>query len=148
MSKPLSGKVALVTGGSRGIGAAIARQLAADGADVAISYSASPDKAKAVAAELTALGVRAEAIQADAAKADQVDALVRAVADRFGKLDILVNNAGVAVPGPVDQPTNDLEAFDHQFAVNVKAVATAVRTAAPLLPDGGRIITIGSVVAV
>jgi 3-oxoacyl-[acyl-carrier protein] reductase len=148
MSKPLSGKVALVTGGSRGIGAAIARQLAADGADVAISYSASPDKAKAVVGELEALGVRAEAIQADAAQTDQVEALVRAVADRFGKLDILVNNAGVAVPGPVDQAVNDLAAFDHQFAVNVKAVATAVRTAAPLLPDNGRIITIGSVVAV
>jgi len=147
MSKPLSGKVALVTGGSRGIGAAIARQLAADGADVAISYSASPDAAKAVVKDLEALGVRAEAIQADQADAGQVAALVKGVAERFGKLDILVNNAGVATAGPVDAETLDLAAVDRQFAINVVAVATAVRTATPLLPDNGRIITIGSVVA-
>jgi len=146
MSKPLSGKVALVTGASRGIGAAIARKLAADGADVAISYSASPDKAKAVVAELEALGVRAEAFQADQADQTQVATLVRTVAERFGKLDILVNNAGVATAGAVESPVDEA-AVERQFAINVKAVATAVRTAAPLLPNKGRVITIGSVVA-
>lgn len=146
LSGPLSGKVALVTGGSRGIGAGIARKLAADGADVAISYSASPEKAKAVVAELEALGVRAEAFQADQANAGQVEALVKAVAERFGKLDILVNNAGVATSGPANE-SPDLAAIDRQFAINVVAVATAVRTAIPLLPDDGRIVTIGSVVA-
>jgi len=147
MSKPLSGKVALVTGASRGIGAAIARKLAADGADVAISYSASPDKAKAVVADLEALGVRAEAFQADQADQAQVANLVRTVAERFGRLDILVNNAGVATQGAVDSPVDEA-ALERLFAINVGAVATAVRTAAPLLPDNGRVITIGSVVAV
>ncbi|MES2036095.1 MAG: SDR family oxidoreductase [Pseudomonadota bacterium] len=147
MSKPLSGKVALVTGASRGIGAAIARKLAADGADVAVAYSASPEKALAVVADLQALGVRAEAFQADQADSAQVEALVRTVADRFGRLDILVNNAGVSIARAVSDAANDAEAFDRQFAINVKAVVAAVRTAAPLLPDHGRIITIGSVVA-
>lgn len=146
MSKPLSGKVALVTGASRGIGAAIARKLADDGADVAVSYSASPDKANAVVAELQAKGVRAEAFQADQADSVQVEQLVLKVADTFGGLDILVNNAGVFVAGPVDQAANDLDAFERQYAINVKGVATAVRAAATLLPEGGRIVTVGSIV--
>jgi NAD(P)-dependent dehydrogenase (short-subunit alcohol dehydrogenase family) len=95
MSKPLSHKVALVTGGSRGIGAAIARRLAHDGADVAISYSASADRAESLVQELKDLGVRAAAFQADQADPLQVEALVNNTARRFGKLDILVNNAGI-----------------------------------------------------
>src|SRR3990172_12409949 len=101
MSKTLTGKVALVTGGSRGIGAAIAKALADDGADVAISYSSSPDKAKQVVNELLAKGVRAHAFKADQAKAEEVEALVNDVSERFGHLDILVNNAGVFATGQV-----------------------------------------------
>ena len=99
MAKTLSGKVALVTGGSRGIGAAIARALANDGADVAISYSASADKAKAVVNDLLAKGVRARAFKADQANTKEVQELVKSVVESFGRLDILVNNAGVFAMG-------------------------------------------------
>jgi 3-oxoacyl-[acyl-carrier protein] reductase len=145
MSKELNGKVALVTGGSRGIGAAIAKALADDGADVAISYAASADKADAVVKELSKKGVRAEAFRADQANAKEVEGLVDAVVKRFGCLDILVNNAGVFASGPVHDRANNLAEIERLFAVNVGGVATAVRTAAPLMPDGGRIISIGSV---
>src|SRR5207253_4439998 len=102
MTKKLAGKVALVTGGSRGIGAATARALADEGADVAISYAASTDKAEAVVRELEGKGVRAAAFKADQAGPAQVEGLVKAVAKRFGRLDILVNNAAVYVTGAVD----------------------------------------------
>ena len=98
MSKELNGKVALVTGGSRGIGAAIAKALADDGADVAISYVASADKAEAVVKELRKKGVRAQAFKADQADTKEVEALVKSVVEKFGRLDILVNNAGVSSP--------------------------------------------------
>ena len=145
MSKELNGKVALVTGGSRGIGAAIAKALADDGADVAISYAASADKADAVVKELRKKGVRAEAFRADQANTKEVEGLVETVVKRFGRLDILVNNAGVFASGPVHDRANNLAELERLFAVNVGGVATAVRTAAPLMPDGGRIISIGSV---
>jgi 3-oxoacyl-[acyl-carrier protein] reductase len=145
MSKTLNGKVALVTGGSRGIGAAIARALADDGADVAISYAASADKAQAVVQDLLAKGVRAEAFKADQADTDAVNDLVEAVAQRFGRLDILVNNAGVFALGQVHDRANNLAELNRMFAVNVGGVAAAVRAAAPLMGDGGRIISIGSV---
>jgi 3-oxoacyl-[acyl-carrier protein] reductase len=146
MSKKLAGKVALVTGGSRGIGAAIAKALADDGADVAISYSASADKAKAVVNELLGKGVRAHAFKADQGNAKEVEALVKSVVERFGHLDILVNNAGVFVMGQVHDRANNLAELDRLFAVNVGGVAAAVRAAAPLMGEGGRIISIGSVV--
>jgi 3-oxoacyl-[acyl-carrier protein] reductase len=146
MSKKLTGKVALVTGGSRGIGAAIARALAEDGADVAISYTASEDKAKTVVGELLAKGVRAHAFKADQADAKQVDALVKSVVERFGRLDILVNNAGVFATGQIHDRANNLAELERQFAINVGGVAAAVRAAAPVMGDGGRIISIGSVV--
>ncbi len=133
MSKKLDGKVALVTGGSRGIGAAIAKALADDGADVAISYSASPDKAKAVVNDLLAKGVRAHAFKADQANTKEVEGLVKSVVERFGRLDILVNNAGVFVTGPVHDRANNLAELERLFAVNVGGVAAAVRTAAPLM---------------
>ena len=143
MSKTLSGKVALVTGGSRGIGAAIARSLAEQGADVAISYVASADKAKAVVADLEKTGVRAAAFQADQADPKQVAGLVASVADRFGKLDILVNSAGVFVTA---DGVNDDSAFDRQHQVNYDGVVAGIRAAGKVMGDGGRIVTIGSVI--
>jgi NAD(P)-dependent dehydrogenase (short-subunit alcohol dehydrogenase family) len=144
MTKTLKGKVALVTGGSRGIGAASAKALADEGADVAISYSSSPDKAEAVVRELQAKGVKAKSFKADQATSVEVDQLVKDVAAQFGRLDILVNNAGVAVSGTVDDPNSDTAAFDRQYAINVDGVVTAIRSASKLMGDGGRIVTIGS----
>jgi len=147
MTKKLSGKVALVTGGSRGIGAASARALAEQGANVAISYVASPDKAEAVVAELKASGINARAYKADQASSVDVDQLVKNVAKDFGRLDILVNNAGVAVGGAVDDPNADTAALERQDAVNVHAVIAAIRAASKLMGDGGRIVTVGSMLA-
>jgi 3-oxoacyl-[acyl-carrier protein] reductase len=146
MTKSLQGKVALVTGGSRGIGAAIARRLADDGADIAISYATSADKAEAVVKELNAKGVRATAFKADQADAGQVGKLVQEVASRFGGLDILVNSAGVFVTGDVTSEAGDTAGFDRQIAVNVSGVASAVRAASKVIREGGRIISIGSIV--
>ncbi|QUO29426.1 SDR family oxidoreductase [Burkholderia cenocepacia] len=143
----LTGKVALVTGGSRGIGAAIAKRLAADGANVAISYASSPDKAAAVVREIEALGRRAFSVKADQGDRNQVAALVKQVHEHFGRLDILVNSAAVFVTGPVDDSAADPAVFARQQAINVDGVATAVRAAVPLLSDGGRIISIGSKIA-
>lgn len=146
MSK-LKGKVALVTGGSRGIGAAIVRALAESGADVAFSYVASADKANALANELRGKGVRAAALQADQADMAQVEGLVKATIDRLGRLDILVNSAGVAAGGAVDQPNLDVAAINRMYAINVTAVVTACRAAARVMGEGGRIINIGSCLA-
>src|ERR1700760_1394463 len=147
MTGKLTGKVALVTGGSRGIGAASARALADQGANVAISYVASPEKAEAVVAELKARGVEAAAFRADQASPDAVEALVNDVARRFGRLDILVNNAGVAAGGAVDDPKVDTTALGRLDAVNVHGVVAAIRAASKLMGDGGRIVTIGSMLA-
>jgi 3-oxoacyl-[acyl-carrier protein] reductase len=145
MSKNLMGKVALVTGGSRGIGAAAARALAERGANVAISYSASPEKAEAVVRDITSKGVRAAAFKADQAKPSDVELLISTVVEQFGRLDILVNNAGVFVGGVPGDPAADLAQLNRQFAVNVGGVATAVRAAAKVLSEGGRIVNVGSV---
>jgi NAD(P)-dependent dehydrogenase (short-subunit alcohol dehydrogenase family) len=147
MTKTLAGKVALVTGGSRGIGAAIAEALADEGADIAISYVASAAKADDVLRRLEAKGVKAAAFKADQADRVQVEALVRRAADHFGRLDILVNNAGIAVSGPVDDPKADIAGFDRQYAVNLEAVVTAIRAASRVMGEGGRIISIGSTLA-
>jgi 3-oxoacyl-[acyl-carrier protein] reductase len=147
MTKKLSGKVALVTGGSRGIGAASARALADEGANVAISYVASPDKAEAVVRELKAKGVEARAYKADQASSAEVEQLVKDVARQFGRLDILVNNAGVAVSGAVDDANADTAALARQEDINVHGVITAIRTASKLMGDGGRIVTVGSGIA-
>jgi 3-oxoacyl-[acyl-carrier protein] reductase len=144
-AKPLAGKVALVTGGSRGIGAAIAKELADQGADVAVSYAASADKAEAVAKEIKSKGVRAAAFKADQGDTKQVEDLVRKVAKEFGRLDILVNNAGVFAGGAINDSATDLAALEHLLAVNVGGVTAAVRAAVPLMREGGRIITIGSI---
>jgi 3-oxoacyl-[acyl-carrier protein] reductase len=146
-TKKLTGKVALVTGASRGVGAATALRLAQDGADVAIAYGASADKAAEVVAAARAYGVKAEAFQADQGDTAQVAAMVRAVHAQFGQLDILVNNAAVLLVGAVDDESVDLhEVVDRQFAINVSGVAAATREAVKVLSDGGRIISISSVV--
>jgi 3-oxoacyl-[acyl-carrier protein] reductase len=143
----LAGKAALVTGGSRGIGAAVARALAGAGADVAITYLDSGQAAENVAAEMRAMGVRARSIRADQADPAAASAVVRQVAEEFGRLDILVNNAAVAVLGPIDGPGSDGTALDRQIRVNYTSIVAAIRAAAQVLPYGGRIINIGSGVA-
>ncbi|AWS43924.1 SDR family NAD(P)-dependent oxidoreductase [Streptosporangium sp. 'caverna'] len=140
----LDGKVAVITGGSRGIGAASARLLAAEGAAVAISYSASADQARDVVAGLESRGMRAVAFQADQADPVQAAGLIDAVVDHYGKLDILVNNAAVTVAGPIDGENADAAAFDRQLAINYTSVVAAIRAAFPILPEGGRIISISS----
>jgi 3-oxoacyl-[acyl-carrier protein] reductase len=147
MTKKLSGKVALVTGGSRGIGKASALALADEGANVAISYVASADKAEAVVEQLKAKGVQARAFKADQASSTEVEQLVKDVASHFGRLDILVNNAGVVAGAAVDDPKADIAALDRQDAVNVHGVITAIRTASKLMGEGGRIVTVGSYLA-
>ena len=144
-TKQLSGKVALVTGGSRGIGAAISRRLAQDGADVALTYVSAASSAEAVVADIERAGSRGFAVQADQGDGAAVASLVKSVYDRFGRLDILVLNAGLSIGGMVGDPDSDTSEFDRQFAVNVLSTAVAVRTAVPYLTAGGRIITIGSV---
>ena len=145
MSNTLTGKVALVTGGSRGLGAAAAEALADQGADVAISYVASAAKAEAVAEKLRAKGVRALAIRSDQADMAAAKPLIDAVVAHFGKLDILVNNAAIAVQGrTVDDPDLDTVNLDRQWQINVMGAVATTRAAAPVLSDGGRIIFIGS----
>ena len=143
----LDGKVAIVTGGSRGIGAASALALADEGADVAVSYSSSADRAEATVAGLRAKGVRAEAFRADQADAEQAEGLIRRVVEHFGKIDILVNNAAASVTGLMDSDLVDEPALDGQLVVNYTSVVAAIRAAFPLLPDGGRIVSISSGVA-
>jgi 3-oxoacyl-[acyl-carrier protein] reductase len=141
--KDLHGKIALVTGGSRGIGAACSRRLAAEGADVAISYVKSSAEATAVVDELTALGVRAAAFQADQARREEVVRMVGEVAAHFGRIDILVNSAGVFYPGPMGSVSPEDVAY--QWAVNVQGVVTTTEESVAHMPNGGRIINIGSV---
>ncbi|MEU5162584.1 SDR family oxidoreductase [Streptomyces sp. NPDC020875] len=140
----LLGKAALVTGGSRGIGAAVVRRLAGEGADVAFTYVSptSAEKAKALVAEVEAGGRRAVAIEADAADGTAVTAAVDRTAAELGRLDVLVNNAGVFPYGPVEDVT--AEELDRVLAIHAKAPFVAARAALRHLPRGGRIITIGS----
>ena len=140
----LEGRTALVTGGSRGIGAAIARRLAAEGARVAITYTRGAEAAAAVVAGIEAAGGRAAAFQADAADAAAVALAVERTVSAFGGLDVLVNNAGTAIPRPFQEAT--LEEMDRVIDVNLRGVLVATQAALRHLPDGGRIITIGSCV--
>lgn len=143
--KVLSERRALVTGGSRGIGAAIVRRLAADGAQVAFTYAASGVPAEELRSEISGQGGTAVPIHADSADAQQVSAAVDEAVSQLGGLDILVNNAGVTHSGNVE--SFPLEEFDRMLAVNVRAVFVAIRHAIPHLGTGGRIITTGSVFA-
>jgi 3-oxoacyl-[acyl-carrier protein] reductase len=140
----LAGKVALVTGASRGIGAAIARRLAADGASVAITYSKGADAAASVVKAIEGAGGKALAIQADAVDADAVKAAVEKTVATFGQLDVLVNNAGTAIPKPFEEST--LEELDRVIDLNLRGVFVATQAALKHIGGGGRIIMIGSCV--
>jgi 3-oxoacyl-[acyl-carrier protein] reductase len=143
--KPLAGKVVLVMGGSRGIGAAIVRRLANDGAAVAFTYSASAAAAEALADEVEAEGGRALPLQADSADPESVQGAVADTVARLGSLDILVNNAGVMLRQRVEEVA--LADLDRMYAVNVRAPFLATQAAAAHLGEGGRVIMIGSIAA-
>lgn len=139
---PLAGKTALVTGGSRSIGAAIAKRLAADGANVVLTFSASPAKAFEVVQAIETAGGRALAIAADAGDPEAVRAAVTRTIEAFGSIDILVNNAGIALGGPIQDISFD--DYQRMIAVNVTGVFVATQEAARHMKSGGRIIHIGS----
>jgi len=138
----LTDKVALVTGGSRGMGAAIARRLASEGADVALTYLSAGDKARTVVGEIEQAGRRGLAIVANNADPAAVRAAVERTVAELGRLDILVNSAGIFVVKPIDALT--LDDFEQTIAINVRAVFVASQAAAAHMGEGGRIITIGS----
>jgi 3-oxoacyl-[acyl-carrier protein] reductase len=142
MNRKLEGRIALITGGSRGIGAAIAKRLATDGAKVAITYSKGADAAASVVKEIERNCGKAIAIQADATDADAVKSAVDKTAARFGRLDVLVNNAGTAIPKPFEETT--LEEMDRVLDINVRGVFIATQAALKHMKNGGRIIMIGS----
>jgi 3-oxoacyl-[acyl-carrier protein] reductase len=142
MNHQLENKRALVTGGSRGIGAAIVKRLAREGAHVALTYVSKPDQANETAKAAQALGVQAIAIQADSADAKAVVAAVERTVRELGGIDILVNNAGIGVIAPIDDYR--LEDFDRTLAVNLRAVFVATQAAVKHMKTGGRVIMIGS----
>lgn len=142
-NQSLQGKAAFVQGGSRGIGAAIVQRLANEGASVAFTYISSEEKAQALVKTIEASGGKAVAIKADSADENSVRTAIDDAAKTFGKLDILVNNAGILAFGELDALTMD--DFDRTIAINVRSVFIASQQAARHMPDGGRIITIGSV---
>ncbi|MEH2450878.1 SDR family NAD(P)-dependent oxidoreductase [Nostoc sp.] len=142
MGKTLAGKVALVTGGSRGLGAAIAKRLAHDGAAVALTYTSLPQKADEVVLAIEAAGGKALALAADSADVEAVKHAIAETVKTLGRLDTLVNNAGVGAFAPIDQFSMD--EFDRLVAVNIKGVFVATQEAIRHI-EGGRIIMIGSV---
>ena len=140
---PLTGKVALVTGASRGIGRAIVERLAADGATVVVNYRSNAEAAQEVVQEIENAGGTAVAEQADMSQLNEVHRLFDLTTERFGRLDILVNNAGIIAPQPIADATE--ESFDRVFAVNAKGTFFAIQEAAKRMANGGRIIDITSV---
>ena len=144
MSKKLEGKIAFVTGASRGIGAAIAKRLAADGAKIAITYSKGAETAGSVVKAIESLGGKAIAIQADATDPKAVQAAIAKTVSTFGKLDVLVNNAGTAIPKKFEETT--LEELDHVINLNIRGVFIATQAALKQMNNDGRIISIGSCV--
>ena len=143
--RALEGKVALVIGGTRGIGAAISRRMAADGASVAIIYLSRSADADNIASKLRDSGATVYMVQADVSDPAALTDSIGAIASHFGRLDVLVNVAGMAIVGPLDSYPDD--AFDRIFALNVRAPFLAAKAASKVMREGGRIITIGSIVA-
>jgi 3-oxoacyl-[acyl-carrier protein] reductase len=144
--RSFAGKVAFVTGGSRGIGAGIVRRLASDGAAVAFTYSNSEEKAKRLASEIDAAGGKVLPIKADSASAEDIRATVNQVVKEPGETDIFGNNAGILIRGAID--SYSFEDFDRMLAVNVRAEFVGMQAASQSMKDGGRIILIGSNTAV
>src|SRR6266550_1830447 len=138
MTRKLEGKIALITGGSRGVGAAIAKRLAAEGAEVAITYTKGADAAASVVKEIEGDGGKAIAIQADATDAEAAKAAVEKTVATFGRLDVLVNNAGTAIPTTFEETT--LEEMDRVLNINVRGVFIATQAALKHMKSGGRII--------
>jgi 3-oxoacyl-[acyl-carrier protein] reductase len=145
-AKSFKGKVALVTGGSRGIGAGIVRHLASDGASVAFTYSNSEEKALQLVREIESLGGKALALKADSAYAEELQSAVIKATESLGPLDIFVSNAGILMRGTID--TYSLEDFDRMVAINIRAAFIGIQAAARKMKDGGRIIVIGSNTAI
>ncbi len=143
MNRTLAGKVAMVTGGSRGIGAAIVKRLAADGAAIAFTYASAQQQAEEMVRAIESEGGRALAIRADSGDAEAVRGAVNETVRTLGRLDVLVNNAGIVVVAPIEQFS--LDDFDRMVAINIRAVFVASQEAASRMSEGGRIITIGSV---
>ena len=140
----LKGKVAFITGGSRGIGAGIVKRLAEEGASIAFTYVSSREKADKLATELETLGGKALAIKADTGSDEEIDTAIKLVVETFGHIDIVVNSAGLFITGTIDTADTDLAEFKKQWEVNVHGVVHTVRTALPYMGSGGRIISIGS----
>ena len=145
-AKSFKGKVALVTGGSRGIGAGIVRRLAADGASVAFTYSNSQEKALQLVREIESFAGKALALKADSAYAEELQSAVIKATESLGPLDIFVSNAGILMRGTID--TYSLEDFDRMVAINIRAAFIGIQAAARKMKDGGRIIVIGSNTAI
>jgi len=135
-------QIAIVTGASRGIGAAVARRLAKDGFAVAVNYASSSNEADALVAELTAAGTRAIAIKADVSNADDVRRMFEVTEQQLGKIDVLVNNAGVLKPMPLADTSDAL--YDHNFDINVRGTFNTLREAAARMNDGGRVVNFSS----
>lgn len=144
MSKKLEGKIALITGGSRGIGAAIAKRLAVEGASIAITYANDRKAASSVVEAIENSGGKAVAIQAEATDTAAVKSAVEKTAKTFGRIDVLVNNAGTAIPKPFEETT--LEEMDRMIDINIRATFVATQVALRHMQNGGRIISIGSCV--
>lgn len=141
----LASKTALVTGGSRGIGAGIVKRLAAEGANIIFTYVSSAEKAQELVSEVESYGVKAKAIKADTGNQDEINKVV-ATAAEWGKIDVLVNSAGLFITGAIGDNSVDLDALRRQWDVNTLGVAHTVRAVVPMMNDGGRIISIGSTV--
>lgn len=142
-SPDLSGRVAIVTGGSRGIGSAVARHLAERGASVFFTYSSSAEEAYRLENELTDAGLDGQAIKADASSSNEVRGAIIRVAGSRGRIDILINNAGFAAAGPIE--TYDLAMLERMINVNVRAPFVSIRDTLPFMPVGGRIVNVGSI---